>query len=136
MFELSEDEGFILSPWFAEMLSSQNMRGYEYSLVATCTGLAQAAVEVHPTRDEICLWLRRLLSKAIEEDENIYNLAYKSPWHNVPRWRVAIIHMIANMLGVLVHINGAPYGSWRNHNWEEPDERCSDCSQKELMTLG
>lgn len=31
-----------------------------------------------------------------------------------PHWRVALIHIVAKIIGVAVHVEGLPFGSWRN----------------------
>lgn len=35
--------------------------------------------------------------------------------HDQPRWRVALIHGAARLIGVLVHVEGFPFGSKRNY---------------------
>ena len=39
-------------------------------------------------------------------------------------WRVVIVHFVAKLVGLLVHVEGLPYGSSRNYrhlrDWESP----------------
>lgn len=35
---------------------------------------------------------------------------------NQPRWRVAIVARFARLIGVLIHVEGIPFGSSRNYS--------------------
>lgn len=53
-----------------------------------------------------------------------------------PTWRVRVLHWVAKALGVLIHIEGFPYGSLRLYqidydpcNVQATDSTCFECAQ-------
>lgn len=32
---------------------------------------------------------------------------------DLPRWRVGVVHVVARLMGVLIHVEGFPFGSSR-----------------------
>jgi hypothetical protein len=39
-----------------------------------------------------------------------------------PRWRVALVALFAKLLGVLIHVEGIPFGSSRSRKKRPPGE--------------
>lgn len=54
-----------------------------------------------------------------------------------PRWRVAVVARVAQMLGILVHVEGIPFGSSRTMKKVEFDNRpISKQQAKRFAELG
>jgi len=48
---------------------------------------------------------------------NIFTTVYES----IPRWKLRILRCIANLLGLLIHVNGAPFGSYGSNQYSNQD---------------
>ena len=42
-----------------------------------------------------------------------------------PNWRVRLLHRVAQAVGVLIHIDGLPYGTARNMDFGDRESGCS-----------